>query len=192
MRGEHFSILSSHMSSMGSSPHARGTPPGCGRGVWFVGIIPACAGNTCRSAGMPPHPWDHPRMRGEHHSSRRIEGYMLGSSPHARGTRISILVTLLGLGIIPACAGNTISHLALTREAWDHPRMRGEHGTSALVGTGGTGSSPHARGTPDPTCQEGGPEGIIPACAGNTHTASTSTARTRDHPRMRGEHSPTR
>ena len=114
------------------------------------------------------------------------------------------------LGIIPACAGSTVTTSAdvsllagssphargaprpcwrLTRESGDHPRMRGEHGHEVLVGTD--------------------VHGIIPACAGSTASTALSFSRglgssphargalrfrchgernARDHPRMRGEH----
>ena len=66
--------------------------------------------------------------------------------------------------------------------------MRGEHG--AWLATGGTlsGSSPHARGTPSFPSLSEQPPGIIPACAGNTPSVISTRRWSRDHPRMRGEH----
>ena len=52
-----------------------------------------------------------------------------------------------------------------------------------------TGSSPHARGTPEEHVRKQHAEGIIPACAGNTIHDHTPNASHWDHPRMRGEHS---
>ena len=114
------------------------------------------------------------------------------------------------LGIIPACAGSTVSALIhetlsagssphargapqargrAASRSWDHPRMRGEHLRAVAV---------------RPV-----EEGIIPACAGSTspgvgmwpsHKGSSPHARGAldtygrqrprrgDHPRMRGEH----
>ena len=52
--------------------------------------------------------------------------------------------------------------------AWDHPRMRGEHRTLADETGDPWGSSPHARGTHVDGVDHGLDFGIIPACAGNT------------------------
>ena len=45
-RGEHFPCASDAHLLFGSSPLARGTPPGRGRGLNFFRLIPARAGNT--------------------------------------------------------------------------------------------------------------------------------------------------
>ncbi|OZG60838.1 hypothetical protein BMYO_0635 [Bifidobacterium myosotis] len=88
MRGEHVNVLGGMWSSMGSSPHARGTPVD-GGGVEFAGgIIPACAGNTARRQGIVRVSGDHPRMRGEHAAEGITNAFNGGSSPHARGTHL--------------------------------------------------------------------------------------------------------
>ena len=66
--------------------------------------------------------------------------------------------------------------------------MRGEHDGGGLGEALGEGSSPRARGTPDDQTGEISNTGIIPACAGNTPTASKHDHKKRDHPRVRGEH----
>ena len=48
-------------------------------------------------------------MRGEHHEAFAALSRALGSSPHARGTREVAAYALPSSGIIPACAGNTMS-----------------------------------------------------------------------------------
>ena len=91
-------------------------------------------------------------------------------------------------GIIPACAGNTRQqgcHVALSR---DHPRMCGEHVSVLITIKSETGSSPHVRGTLPIYRLIECSRGIIPACAGNTRSASSPEVSTRDHPRMCGEH----
>ena len=156
-----------------------------------MGIIPAYAGNTSHSAlscsvksGSSPHTrgtlveddvldvgeGDHPRIRGEHADGPRGCGCVVG--------------------IIPAYAGNTAAQPG--------------------VGHGVAGSSPHTRGTPQPTFIRRSLQRIIPAYAGNTTDVSIETtttggssphtrgtlrqlfklrANSRDHPRIRGEHS---
>ena len=155
----------------GSSPHtrgARGTP-----------------------LSLTRYEGNHPRIRGEHlvhfvsfvRWTRIIPAYAgstncfdylvkrnVGSSPHTRGAPIPRAPS--------GCA------------AWDHPRIRGEHfrlsaraassmriipayaGSTVMplgVSASMSGSSPHTRGAPD--------------------SSVSPNPDTRDHPRIRGEHS---
>ena len=127
-------------------------------------------------------------MRGEHDPSRTGECACGGSSPHARGTRRNVKERRDPCGIIPACAGNTLTYCGDHLTDGDHPRMRGEHSCVGGQGEVFTGSSPHARGTRGSFRITRARTGIIPACAGNTPTGYHTGARRRDHPRMRGEH----
>ena len=188
MRGEHVFATRENFHSLGSSPHARGALRERGRQVLVAGIIPACAGSTGaarRGLGLPR---DHPRMRGEHRQSRRLETLLWGSSPHARGALKSMWDEVTGWGIIPACAGSTLIRLAGLRQSRDHPRMRGEHLGTPSDSISAEGSSPHARGALALRLARRVLRGIIPACAGSTGLAKRHFARCRDHPRMRGEH----
>ena len=111
-----------------------------------------------------------------------------GSSPHARGALLHETGGRRGSRIIPACAGSTrwrTERSALTR---DHPRMRGEHLTSAPVPIVQVGSSPHARGARQAGEDHERVGGIIPACAGSTRGKHLFRLDTGNHPRMRGEH----
>ena len=86
-RGEHWSRQSRTSARPGSSPLARGTPPGgiARRGV--LRLIPARAGNTgATGRATTPQP-AHPRSRGEHSPRVRSRYLGCGSSPLARGTR---------------------------------------------------------------------------------------------------------
>ena len=67
--------------------------------------------------------------------------------------------------------------------------MRGEHRSCLTITRAREGSSPHARGAPEHEGLERPDVGIIPACAGSTVPCSGPVCATRDHPRMRGEHS---
>ena len=108
-------------------------------------------------------------MCGEHKALLFLLLTIAGSSPHVRGTHGPSARHGRRAGIIPACAGNTMSAVSCIRWAWDHPRMCGEHNRNER---GNTGTA-----------------GIIPACAGNTIRGSFVCCRFRDHPRMCGEHS---
>ena len=188
MRGEHVTVHAKRCQSVGSSPHARGTQIHRTLGRHVAGIIPACAGNTSSSALSAMASLDHPRMRGEHAFFPDERKGIHRSSPHARGTRIRHDGGLRGLGIIPACAGNTTSHDGKTCPHPYHPRMRGEHDLRGRAHDMDAGSSPHARGTLTNAGTKADSAGIIPACAGNTASASILRLNPRDHPRMRGEH----
>ena len=127
-------------------------------------------------------------MRGEHFNRSSLKPMTKGSSPHARGTPFRGAIFDHWRGIIPACAGNTVQFHAGNHVSRDHPRMRGEHHAVVVFNFGVSGSSPHARGTLPYLSLDGSTFGIIPACAGNTHTTTNSGMQARDHPRMRGEH----
>ena len=129
-------------------------------------------------------------MRGEHSHMTTSSETPTGSSPHARGARMEKTKVTYVDGIIPACAGSTprARHRDVHRR--DHPRMRGEHSPERQSRTNQLGSSPHARGALHRLVGRVDVVGIIPACAGSTfHTRAGANSR-RDHPRMRGEHSP--
>ena len=53
-------------------------------------------------------------------------------------------------------------------EAWDHPRIRGEHGHDGVGAPARGGSSPHTRGALLSTCEDCVEHRIIPAYAGST------------------------
>ena len=168
MRGEHAALQCLQARRRGSSPHARGTRQAHRQRRQARGIIPACAGNTSAPSLTMSRSRDHPRMRGEHLETEQRFPAILGSSPHARGTRRSIISLSSMVGIIPACAGNTPPTCNSWKPRRDHPRMRGEHPNAYNGIPESTGSSPHARGTRLATRRHATMPGIIPACAGNT------------------------
>ena len=211
MRGEHHSLGGPGRLAWGASPRARGARRLFPLRRNRVGIIPACAGSTwCWWLRRPlkrDHPrvrgehgggparggaaTDHPRVRGEHLSANCSRVILAGSSPRARGARRLFPVRRHRLGIIPACAGSTMSRLFRARIHGDHPRVRGEHSSAGRSEVRFTGSSPRARGAPGLGPPRPDELGIIPACAGSTFSGcSPGSART-DHPRVRGEHNPT-
>ena len=188
IRGEHFWTFSRLLGGDGSSPHTRGARSLGGAQKPFLRIIPAYAGSTNYNATTLRGDGDHPRIRGEHPSTRRGTTSRGGSSPHTRGAHDSLFGTEPGIGIIPAYAGSTTSCRSRCRSRPDHPRIRGEHYLGVQPASGGGGSSPHTRGARrpvDPRPREGR---IIPAYAGSTAWPAESWRRRPDHPRIRGEH----
>ena len=174
----------------GSSPLSRGIPRFCGIYSICGRIIPALAGNTAHRFHSPPHPLDHPRSRGEYLISFPITSFLSGSSPLSRGILEFLVCTLIGVGIIPALAGNTTSWRRPPPSPGDHPRSRGEYIFGMSLRFAASGSSPLSRGIRSrisPSCWIGG---IIPALAGNTFSSRLWMVSSGDHPRSRGEYRP--
>ena len=168
MCGEH-KVFSPVLNGVkGSSPHVRGALERVVDGAHGVGIIPACAGSTVVRCGHINIRRDHPRMCGEHLVRFRTCAPSAGSSPHVRGALVGSLRVRQLLGIIPACAGSTVTVCHAEDRNRDHPRMCGEHRTPSRPLTGLSGSSPHVRGARCHGVVRSLSPGIIPACAGST------------------------
>ena len=127
-------------------------------------------------------------MCGEHSSRHDHCGCIQGSSPRVRGTLFAVSVVVSSLGIIPACAGNTLCIDGIGLPTRDHPRVCGEHESIVDTSLIDVGSSPRVRGTLLIILSEIGWVGIIPACAGNTSPHKSASEAVRDHPRVCGEH----
>ena len=127
-------------------------------------------------------------MCGEHLTMEVIVNKSPGSSPHVRGAPTGLSAQFLHPGIIPACAGSTITLNLSTSTGRDHPRMCGEHLLPVSLLFCSPGSSPHVRGALGITQSDVADAGIIPACAGSTRTRLVPCRGNRDHPRMCGEH----
>ena len=135
-------------------------------------------------------PGDHPRSRGVYTGRSTTTTRAAGSSPLARGLRISAKNSDTFFGIIPARAGFTVLRRPRPRPSRDHPRSRGVYLPQVPQAPAVAGSSPLARGLlhdPDGPCVA---DGIIPARAGFTRTAGTCTWIRADHPRSRGVYPP--
>ena len=157
---------------VGSSPHTRGAPVKSEVRSSGARIIPAYAGSTPIAA--------------------KPDNLVMGSSPHTRGAPRSLSPSPVGSRIIPAYAGSTSTPAPPTVSPRDHPRIRGEHAALASQAHSIAGSSPHTRGAPVRRHPAGGAQRIIPAYAGSTRAPSCGAVSKRDHPRIRGEHSPQR
>ena len=188
MCGEHDTTCTRSPRDTGSSPHVRGAHSTRPSAHCRTGIIPACAGSTLKVSGRLRFAWDYPRMCGEHIVANRNCGSVQGSSPHVRGARAGRARPAGPSGIIPACAGSTLTPATSRCTSGDHPRMCGEHyGDSDFVNEL-EGSSPHVRGARFIKSATQDAVGIIPACAGSTPQMTHSISITWDHPRMCGEH----
>ena len=94
------------------------------------------------------------------------------------------------LGLIPAHAGKTRPDVSLSDRERAHPRSRGENFGVELAKLCAQGSSPLTRGKPPVSDFAPYRVGLIPAHAGKTSPACSSTPPQRAHPRSRGENSP--
>ncbi len=188
LRGEHWTWKNAGKEVPGSSPPARGAlryeidQPGSGR------LIPACAGSTPESDHLPCRATAHPRLRGEHARPEATSRPPTGSSPPARGARLSDTPTLRLQRLIPACAGSTLRDGQVRSPRRAHPRLRGEHRVCRCTSRGATGSSPPARGARWVDEHPQRRPGLIPACAGSTVLVCCRSSLERAHPRLRGEH----
>ena len=168
-------------------------------------IIPARAGFTFYGGCIEDGSEDHPRSRGVYRPIGRDVLLITGSSPLARGLRMSNPrcvcwgssplarglhhggQRLAGQGrIIPARAGFTFDLIFLDRCVGDHPRSRGVYESSEISSQKRWGSSPLARGLLRLSGDDAGDVGIIPARAGFTFWPCASTCPAADHPRSRG------
>ena len=168
MGGEHVPILIDAESTIGSSPHGRGTRHAHARRCAADRFIPAWAGNTRSGSGSWRERTVHPRMGGEHPLER----------PHVSPA----------VRFIPAWAGNTDHRPWCCRTPTVHPRMGGEHGDHRDAVVTYVGSSPHGRGTRRPDHVLHDLHRFIPAWAGNTGPGDVGDSRIAVHPRMGGEH----
>ena len=172
--------------SLGSSPLARGLLPSINLNVILLRIIPARAGFTWRAPGTRICSKDHPRSRGVYTLKIFPVESIAGSSPLARGLRISISSSSLEMGIIPARAGFTSPTGKSRGRPRDHPRSRGVYPVTADTPSLIPGSSPLARGLRHPDGRGDHQSGIIPARAGFTSAVYTGSRVRADHPRSRG------
>ena len=105
-------------------------------------------------------------MRGVHYGCVMAFHQQLGSSPHARGPLAFTLASKGALRLIPACAGSTNPSGRSRCRPWDHPRMRGVHGSWRVSSYDSIGS-PHTRGPLFPEINLIFDVRIIPAYAGS-------------------------
>ena len=126
-------------------------------------------------------------MCGENRGGLPTPGRRAGSSPRVRGKRADRERLEALAGLIPACAGKTLTSTCLTSSLRAHPRVCGENPLLFIESFQHTGSSPRVRGKHRSTKETSGGVRLIPACAGKTSRASASLVLSRAHPRVCGE-----
>ena len=179
------------MAVTGSSPRMRGARARRYRFRSDRGIIPAYAGSTVLGRKRALLWRDHPRVCGEHDASTETSRLRSGSSPRMRGAPWRSSTRPSSRWIIPAYAGSTRRTAPRIRQAWDHPRVCGEHQVLSASEVRRLGSSPRMRGALPQQTGAMWPVGIIPAYAGSTSASKAQLKTAGDHPRVCGEHTRT-
>ena len=150
VRGENPAIASANQSNDGTSPRARGKPGLITTAYFASRNIPACAGKTPRGLLIRCRVTEHPRVRGENKMQPKADAYDCGTSPRARGKRKKHCPETSKERNIPACAGKTSCGNLRFRLGKEHPRVRGENINYSLAASSKAGTSPRARGKPEP------------------------------------------
>ncbi len=176
LRGDHSALPGEIVSTVGSSPPARGPQRNRITRSQPSGLIPACAGTTWEASSLDSHVEAHPRLRGDHSQTLLFSLPVGGSSPPARGPPRGPCSHIQAHRLIPACAGTTISgrHSIVIETA--HPRLRGDHFSCVPSTRASSGSSPPARGPLLRFIRKAPTNRLIPACAGTTPGSSMKLA----------------
>ena len=185
--GENTRLLPFAKSPLGSSPRVRGKRFHSTVFKNRPRLIPACAGKTYSIHRRRRRSGAHPRVCGENATPKPRSNSVPGSSPRVRGKRYDFSTSPHFSGLIPACAGKTVSTRSVTTPIGAHPRVCGENKVVSGDAWPRTGSSPRVRGKRGHWCLLSHVSGLIPACAGKTESCCLLCHLMVAHPRVCGE-----
>ena len=166
--GENALVEASPLAPIGSSPRVRGKQRRRENGGSDTGLIPACAGKTCRGSRFSRARTAHPRVCGENVVGHAPGPVISGSSPRVRGKRTARRAHPRRPRLIPACAGKTAHAPVRASTGRAHPRVCGENLQQSQSAVESVGSSPRVRGKLPRLLPGDAPRRLIPACAGKT------------------------
>ena len=129
----------------------------------------------------------HPRVGGDDPSDPDSSSGKTGSSPRWRGRHQRAGRQRHRRGLIPALAGTTSTVTRPPPTTRAHPRVGGDDGGRSWCLLRFGGSSPRWRGRLAVHLLGGDGQGLIPALAGTTRSAPTTSGRSRAHPRVGGD-----
>ncbi len=140
---------------------------------------------------MGTYPWraaaDYPRRRGDELRYSPRPARSSGLPPQARG-RVSVELENNPINrTTPAGAGTSCAGRRPRTPASDHPRRRGDEGTSGFSTLAMGGPPPQTRGRGSAPRSGGPGSGTTPADAGTRRCRRRRPPRPSDHPRRRGD-----
>ncbi len=166
----------------GPFPREQGVASELLHGGLVDGSIPAGAGSSPGRPGTRPGSRVHPHGRGEHCVVPIAGGWVAGPSPRVRGAEPVSAGPEVPQGAIPASAGSRRARSGRRSRRRVHPCGRGEQSGVTVIRPGAWGPSPRGRGAADAFGDGLGVAGIIPAGAGSSTAARTSSPPPWVHP----------
>ena len=157
---------STSLQPRGLSPRVRGSRSAVSHPRPLHGSIPACAGEPGAAVQCRRPSWVYPRVCGGARSGDGPSVIMRGLSPRVRGSHDLLLLGEIGLGSIPACAGEprTPSRSRKPTRVYP-PRVRGSHRLERRAAHH-RGSIPACAGEPDTPEQHDRPDWVYPRVCG--------------------------
>ena len=168
---------------MGLSPRVRGNQHGEGRPQPGGGSIPAGAGEPLSDPLHNDKGWVYPRGCGGTSPAPWLQVFDRGLSPRVRGNRPQARLPLLGLGSIPAGAGEPHSPILRVHQSRVYPRGCGGTRIYTVGHGGGLGLSPRVRGNRHSRTLPPDLDRSIPAGAGEPFPCPWATGESGVYPR---------
>ena len=150
----------------GRSPRVRGSRSHVADHDPGSGSIPACAGEPSTTNTVPSVIRVDPRVCGGAKATVNSSSVCAGRSPRVRGSLPGTIEVRDVSGSIPACAGEPRRPLRRSSMPWVDPRVCGGATWIRSSFMAMTGRSPRVRGSLCQFIEAHGPDGSIPACAG--------------------------
>ena len=132
----------------GLSPRVRGNQSHSPDAPTPTGSIPACAGEPESGNATRSSFWVYPRVCGGTSPLATSLAPLTGLSPRVRGNLTTSRVSHVGIGSIPACAGEPDAVTEPGEPPEVYPRVCGGTGLCACACVCGGGLSPRVRGNP--------------------------------------------
>ena len=174
---------------LGLSPLVRGKHLITSAQSLIEGSIPACAGETLTDCPRQSGIGVYPRLCGGNRPNPMPVLGMMGLSPLVRGKHHLDTTRTRVRGSIPACAGETCGIAVLTADMGVYPRLCGGNYQHLKRLVMSMGLSPLVRGKHAPSWPGLNVSGSIPACAGETHPATSRSPFLGVYPRLCGGNS---
>ena len=128
-----------------------------------------------------------PRMRGDRPGWIQCRAYVIGFTPHARGSTKPTIQALSWEPVYPACAGIDLLRRLFRQSLGCLPRMRGDRPIRLYQLHARSAFTPHARGSTVRRTRLYRTYKVYPACAGIDPTSDGGSTQCWSLPRMRGD-----